>query len=746
MANITRRSSASVWLIGKPNKDISSSRLPSKGDVLSKLMYHHMEEKLSINDSLKLSVKSVIEFWNKAHIPTQRAGNAERKLKKLFEEYVRLKKGRTIQKESCRMKEDMFKGDLTELFDIAAANAMAAMTSKEDKKFLIMQREDLSSASFGSEDKNLTGKEEKKRKRAKDENRRKDKEEKEKQLRYKVASTSADYSPSSSSLSTSEDEYRPTVPMFTTAPTKPKKTKKLLSQEVAMSLDRVNLSDRKATYVIAATAQALGHDLHNIPLSRSTIRRSRRTNREAVATEDMCNFSMNTPFLLHWDGKLVPDIVKGQEKVDRIAIVISSGGVEKLLGVPAIPHGTGQAQADVCIKTLDEWGLKNQLRGLVFDTTASNTGLKGGACAIIERSVNRPLLWVACRHHMYEIVLAEVFKETLGASSGPDISLFKRFKTNWMSLDQSKFAAASNELFTGVLRDLREKMIDFHSNVLEEGEFLRDDYAELQHLSLVFLGGVPNKHINFRAPGALHNARWMAKAIYSLKIYLFRDQIQLTSCEQKGLLSICQFVALIYAKYWHKAPLAAEAPRNDRAFLIALTEFPDRSIRDVALKAFKRHLWYFAEELVGLALFDKDLDVEIKSGMQRNLLLPAKAKQLKRLDAKFFVTARNLDSYVTEKTANIFDVLMDNGKQMAATSFLLKEPDHWSEDVTYKLFQEKAAKMKVVNDCAERGVALIQQYNSSLTKDESQKQYLLRLVDLHRKAYPKPSKGILFQK
>lgn len=49
--------------------------------------------------------------------------------------------------------------------------------------------------------------------------------------------------------------------------------------------------------------------------------------------------------------------------------------------------------------------------------------------------------------------------------------------------------------------------------------------------------------------------------------------------------------------------------------------------------------------------------------------------------------------------------------------------------------------MKVVNDCAERGIALIQKFNSSITKNEKQKQYLLRLVDLHRKKFPIASKS-----
>jgi len=39
---------------------------------------------------------------------------------------------------------------------------------------------------------------------------------------------------------------------------------------------------------------------------------------------------------------------------------------------------------------------------------------------------------------------------------------------------------------------------------------------------------------------------------------------------------------------------------------------------------------------------------------------------------------------------------------------------------------------KVVNDYAERGISLVEEYNFSLIKDEEQKQFLLRLVDLHR--------------
>ena len=45
-------------------------------------------------------------------------------------------------------------------------------------------------------------------------------------------------------------------------------------------------------------------------------------------------------------------------------------------------------------------------------------------------------------------------------------------------------------------------------------------------------------------------------------------------------------------------------------------------------------------------------------------------------------------------------------------------------------------RLKVVNDNAERGVALVQAYNRLLTKDEEQQQFLLQVVSEHRRVYP----------
>ena len=63
----------------------------------------------------------------------------------------------------------------------------------------------------------------------------------------------------------------------------------------------------------------------------------------------------------------------------------------------------------------------------------------------------------------------------------------------------------------------------------------------------------------------VYHARWMAKALYCIKIWLFKQQFQLTKREQKGIEDVCLFIVLVYVKAWFSAPLPTSAPRNDLA-------------------------------------------------------------------------------------------------------------------------------------------------------------------------------------
>lgn len=57
--------------------------------------------------------------------------------------------------------------------------------------------------------------------------------------------------------------------------------------------------------------------------------------------------------------------------------------------------------------------------------------------------------------------------------------------------------------------------------------------------------------------------------------------------------------------------------------------------------------------------------------------------------------------------------------------FLEVDIEMWTSDESYRENEEYFKQMKVVNDAAERGVALVSDYNQCLTKKEDQFQYLL---------------------
>ena len=56
--------------------------------------------------------------------------------------------------------------------------------------------------------------------------------------------------------------------------------------------------------------------------------------------------------------------------------------------VAAFPPGTGEDICKKVLETMEEWGVKPEhVIGMSFDTTASNTGGKSGACVKIEATL-----------------------------------------------------------------------------------------------------------------------------------------------------------------------------------------------------------------------------------------------------------------------------------------------------------------------------------------------------------------------
>lgn len=72
--------------------------------------------------------------------------------------------------------------------------------------------------------------------------------------------------------------------------------------------------------------------------------------------------------------------------------------------------------------------------------------------------------------------------------------------------------------------------------------------------------------------------------------------------------------------------------------------------------------------------------------------------------------------------------------------FLNIEPSNQENKENYQI-----KNIPVINDISERGVMLIEEYNEKITKDESQKKYLMQVVYYYHKKYLDSEKGTLMR-
>lgn len=109
------------------------------------------------------------------------------------------------------------------------------------------------------------------------------------------------------------------------------------------------------------------------------------------------------------------------------------------------------------------------------------------------------------------------------ASTSPNVENFKRYGESWSKLDHSKFKPGINDkTVKKILETDCSDIIKFVNETLKIQQ-PREDYEEFLLLTLLFLGEPLPPKKSIRAPGAFHHARWMAKAIYTLNIFIKRQ-------------------------------------------------------------------------------------------------------------------------------------------------------------------------------------------------------------------------------
>lgn len=438
---------------------------------------------------------------------------------------------------------------------------------------------------------------------------------------------------------------------------------------------------------------------------------------------------------IHLDTKALQDL-SGNDMVERLAVLLSQESGVQLLNIPKIENTTGETMAEAVFSVLIDWNAMDDVAAISFDTTNSNSGHRNGAVVLLERKLERSLLKLACRHHIYEVILKAVFDLKFGKTTAPTVPIFQRFRDQWSNIDQSKFTSGINDKkINDILDVVKVDIINFCRNELEK-KHPRDDYKELLDLTIKFVGGNRKSENQFRQPGPMHHARWMAKAIYCLKIFMFASQFELTRDEKNALRDICLFVVRFYIKMWFQCTKPLQAPRLDLQFIKDIHSYRsiDLQTSDVVLKKLRTQSWYLSEEPIAFAFFDNDVTVEEKRRMVQSFNEqpePNEETTMFRLiipPTQFTnINTWHLSDFITENTRNFFT------RYNISLDFLQTDPSEWNSIEEYKKTQTFLNTLQVTNDHAERALNLMKTFNRKMTKDEKEEQYILQIVSKHRK-------------
>ena len=257
--------------------------------------------------------------------------------------------------------------------------------------------------------------------------------------------------------------------------------------------DRGKLSNADVFRFCAAMIQARGGDLNQIQISTQTIRKLHMKTETEIDKSIRSDYIFPKNLVVHFDGKRRNQF---GEIHDFLAICVTGLGIksDKILEDVPVPDGTGKKIAQTVHQMIESWKITENIIGLCFDTSA-NTGLQNGANVCLQVYLDKPLIRLACLHHILEIIMGAVITLKLGPTSRPREKYFTKFEKYFNNLTEEEKAH--------ILEDANEKVkllaskdkvtSEFHQKVKKlfssffetKHSFQRGDYLELARKMLV---------------------------------------------------------------------------------------------------------------------------------------------------------------------------------------------------------------------------------------------------------------------
>ena len=291
---------------------------------------------------------------------------------------------------------------------------------------------------------------------------------------------------------------------------------------------------------------------------------------------------------------------------------------------------------------------------------------------------------------------------TIGDTVGPEESFFKFMKPSWTTLDltdirrptiPTPFKADTASLLTFIQHCLKP----------EQGSLLpRDDYREFLVLALLILGGTPErKHgvYKIHRPGADSHARWMSKAIYTLKLTLLQHQFpDIPWHKKKKLEKMTFFILFGYMESWFRSSSLFSAATND-------------------LNLYRR--------LLKFSKFHKKL----------SQVTQVTLTVLQKPSLPLISPNSSLPDFLGPRSTILFSLI-------DVPHTFLADPQ-WRQSTEFQQVKAALKNLSPVNDSCERALALATTFNGLITKDEESYQELVLVVEAHRKKFKLEKKSDL---
>lgn len=452
-----------------------------------------------------------------------------------------------------------------------------------------------------------------------------------------------------------------------------------LCHDDLVGLSKCGGSYRVMEKVLSIGIKAAGKTPNDYAISRATLcnqlTQFRSNDVAQVFTETI---SDDSKVVIHFDEKEFTKINQKHIGKDSRLVVLGHTQTDDIaLGLPILQSKTAESINNEIVGLCENFGLLHRVVALACDTTAVNTGELSGVRVRFEEELEKDVLSLTCRHHILEVLLSAVFRSIFGEVEAPTVTIFDQLKADWNRIKENGFQynlcsqAVLQSFHLRPFFDDAKQVIIGHS----KSKSIRDDYAELNDLCLKFMGIKTTK--SFMVPSSISKARWMAKAIYAIKMYLFRNELDIDDELRRDLREFSLFVVLIYCKYWNRCTIAVDAATNDLNLIKELQSYADynEDVSLAALNAFNNHLWY-------LGIVEK---------------IPYRGENSIRLKEQ--IDGLELHNLVTERSGLLFSLLNID------TNFFEKDANRWNRDPEYRRAKKLVADLIiVVNDRAERAI------------------------------------------